>query len=59
MQLDLLVEKDEEELGEAEKALDEAHQELAAAQARTKEALRAVARLKKRLHDQRAHCVYF
>ena len=56
VQLDLLVEKDEEELGEAEKALDQVRQELAAAQARTKEALHAVARLKKRLHD-REHIV--
>ena len=52
VQLDLLVEKDEEELGEAEKLLDEVRRELAAAQARTAEAMYTVARLKKRLQDR-------
>ena len=52
LQLGLLVEKDEEELGEAEQALKEVQRELAAAQERTAEAIRAVARLKKRLQDR-------
>jgi hypothetical protein len=52
VQLDLLVEKDEEELGEAEKALNDVRRELAAAQAKTAEAIHAVARLKKRLQDR-------
>ena len=55
-QLQVLVEKDEEELGEAEFAYVETQKELNEAKVRTQEALAQVERLKKRLQD-REHIV--